>query len=79
MLSLTRKSNESIIIDGNIEIKILSVSDGKVRIGISAPKNVEIHRKEIYDLIQTENRSAALTKGSLSVLKDNLANQPKKP
>lgn len=59
MLILTRKKNESIIINGNIEIKILGVEDGKVSIGIKAPKDVDIYRKEIYESIEEENIKAS--------------------
>lgn len=59
MLILTRKKDESIIINGNIEIKILEIEDGKVSIGIEAPKDVDIFRKELYESIQEENVKAA--------------------
>jgi len=59
MLVLSRKKNESIIINGNIEIKIIESDDGKVRIGIDAPKDIEIHRKEVYEQIMAENKAAA--------------------
>lgn len=59
MLVLTRKSNESIIINGNIEIKVIEIEDGKVKLGIDAPKEIEIHRKEVYEEIQEENKKAA--------------------
>ncbi|NLW22608.1 MAG: carbon storage regulator CsrA [Tissierellia bacterium] len=59
MLILSRKKDESIIIDGNIEVKILEIEDGKVRIGIEAPKNIDIFRKELYASIQEENKEAA--------------------
>ena len=58
MLVLTRKENESIMIGNNIEIKIIKTENGKVKIGIEAPKNVEINRKEVYDKIQNENKEA---------------------
>ena len=58
MLVLSRKKNESIIINGNIEIKIIETDDGKVRIGIEAPKEIEVHRKEIFDQIMAENKAA---------------------
>jgi carbon storage regulator len=60
MLILTRKENESIIINNNIEIKVISSEDGKVKIGIEAPKTIDIYRKEIYDRIQEENINSAL-------------------
>jgi len=62
MLILSRKTNESIIINGNIEIKVIASEDGKVRIGISAPRDVIIHRKEVYDKIMEENTKAVLSK-----------------
>ena len=61
MLILSRKKDESIIIGGNIEIKILEIEDGKVRIGIEAPKDVDIFREELYKTIQEENIEAAKT------------------
>jgi len=59
MLILTRKKNESIVINENIEIIIVGIEDGKVKLGIKAPKDVEIHRKEVYESIQSENKKAA--------------------
>ncbi len=69
MLILSRKKEESIIIDENIEVKIISIDEGKVRLGISAPKNVEIHRKEVYLQIQNENKAAASSKLDLNDIK----------
>lgn len=60
MLILSRKKDESVVIDDNIEIKIIAIEEGKVKLGISAPKNIEIHRKEIYLEIQAENKNAAI-------------------
>ncbi|MGV8145779.1 MAG: carbon storage regulator CsrA [Alkaliphilus sp.] len=65
MLVLTRKNDESIIIDGNIEIKVLGIEDGKVRIGINAPKEIEIYRKEIYIEIENQNKEAVVSKQNL--------------
>lgn len=59
MLALTRKKDESIIIGDDIEIKILEIIGDKVRIGIEAPRDVTIHRQEIYLQIQEENKEAA--------------------
>ena len=58
MLVLTRKLNQSIQIGDAIEIKILAVEGEQIKIGIEAPKHVEIHRKEIYLAIQEENNKA---------------------
>nr|WP_304216818.1 carbon storage regulator CsrA [Fredinandcohnia onubensis] len=59
MLVLTRKINESIKIGDDIEITILSVSGEQIKIGIDAPRHVEIHRKEVYLDIQNENNQAS--------------------
>jgi len=59
MLVLTRKKDQSIVIGDNIEITVLEIQGDQVRVGVDAPKNVAIHRKEIYLEIQEENRKAA--------------------
>lgn len=59
MLVLTRKENESIMIGDSIEVKLLDVKDNQVKIGIAAPKDVTVHRKEVYLAIQQENKQAA--------------------
>ena len=56
MLVLTRKSNQSIMIGDEIEVSVLSVNGEKVRIGIEAPREVPIFRKEVYLNIQAEKR-----------------------
>lgn len=61
MLVLTRKLNEAIRIGDDIEIKILAIEGEQIKIGIDAPKNVDIHRKEVYIAIQQENKRAAET------------------
>ncbi|HBW13683.1 MULTISPECIES: carbon storage regulator CsrA [Proteiniclasticum] len=59
MLILNRKQGESLIIDDKIEIKILEVSEGKIKIGIEAPKSVKVFRKEVYEEIREENKKAS--------------------
>ena len=59
MLVLTRKTGEAIQIGDDIEITVISIAGDQVKIGISASKNVDIHRKEIYLSIQEENNQAA--------------------
>jgi len=59
MLVLARKKDQSIIIGDNIEITILDIQGDQVRIGINAPKNVTIHRKEVYLMITEENKKAS--------------------
>ncbi len=69
MLILTRKKGESIQIGDDIEITISAVNGDQVKIGINAPKNIEIHRKEIYIEIQNENKNAVLeVKNLLDIL-----------
>ena len=58
MLILDRKTNESIMI-GNIEVVVTDVKGEHVKLGISAPRFVPVHRKEIYELIQSQNIEAA--------------------
>lgn len=59
MLVLTRKVNQSIIIGENIEVVVLEVRGEQVRLGIKAPRDVAVHRQEIFDQIQEENESAS--------------------
>lgn len=56
MLVLSRKKDESIVIDGKITITIVEVRGDKVRIGIDAPRDVTVHRQEIHELIMRERR-----------------------
>ncbi len=69
MLVLSRKANESIIIGKDIEIKILGIEDGKVKLGIEAPRGLEIYRKEIYVEIEEENITASKQNLDLENLK----------
>lgn len=55
MLVLSRMSGEEIVIDDNIVIQVVEVRGGKVRLGISADRDVPVHRKEVWDKIQIEN------------------------
>ncbi len=58
MLALTRKTGDAIMINNNIEITVLEVRGDQVKIGISAPKDISIYRKEVYLEIQKENEAA---------------------
>lgn len=62
MLVLTRKKDQSVVINENIEITILDVQGDQVRLGINAPKEVSIYRKEIFIEIKQENEKAAAIK-----------------
>lgn len=63
MLALSRKKNEALIINNNIEITILEIKGEQVKIGISAPKEIPIYRKEVYVQIQDANKEALDTNG----------------
>ncbi|MGC1275746.1 MAG: carbon storage regulator CsrA [Planctomycetaceae bacterium] len=54
MLVLSRKKNESIVIDDRIVLTVVEIRGDKVRLGIEAPREVPVHRKEVYDAIQNE-------------------------
>ena len=58
MLALSRKKNEALIINNNVEVTILEVKGDQVKIGITAPKEVPIYRKEVYLQIQEANKAA---------------------
>ena len=61
MLILSRKLNESIVIDGRITVKVMRVDGDIVKLGIAAPSEVPVHRQEVYDEIQRSNREALTT------------------
>jgi carbon storage regulator len=62
MLVLSRQRDETIMIGDDIEITIVDIRGDKVRLGITAPATVPVHRKEVYEAIQRENREAARVK-----------------
>ena len=65
MLILNRKEGESIVIGDNVEIRILEIQDGKIKIGIEAPKEITILRKEVYDSVVEENKNAISNEGDI--------------
>ena len=71
MLALTRKKGESIIVNNDIEISILELRGDQVKIGISAPREVPVFRKDVFIQIQKENE-AALSADNLTALKEIL-------
>ncbi|SDK03953.1 carbon storage regulator CsrA [Sediminibacillus albus] len=72
MLVLTRKINEAIQLGEDIELKVLEIDGEQVKLGISAPKHIDIHRKEVYLDIQRENSEAAqVSTELLNLLKNN--------
>ena len=59
MLILSRKSGESLVIDGRVIVKIIRTDGDTVKVGIEAPANIPVHRQEVYEEIQKANREAA--------------------
>ena len=59
MLALTRKKGESLVINNDIEITILEIRGDQIKLGVSAPQEVPIYRKEVYTQIQQEHRKSA--------------------
>lgn len=64
MLALSRKKDEAIVINDNIEITIIDIKGDQVKLGISAPKSIPVYRKEVYVQIQNANKEAA---GSMDI------------
>ncbi len=58
MLALSRKKNEALVINNNIEITVLEIKGEQVKLGISAPKEIPVYRKEVYIQIQEANKEA---------------------
>ena len=61
MLVLTRKKDQTLVINDNIEITVLDIQGDQIRLGVNAPRSVKIFRKELYLEIMAENKNAALT------------------
>lgn len=59
MLVLTRRANESIVIDGVVTVTVLEVRGDQVRIGVTAPKDIAVHREEVWVELERANREAA--------------------
>lgn len=66
MLIITRKKGESLMIGDDIEIIVSKIEDGSVKIGVKAPRNIQILRKELYEEVEKENKEA--TKIDISML-----------
>ena len=62
MLVLSRQVDETIMIGDDIEVTVVDIRGDKVRLGITAPKEIAVHRKEVYEAIKRENRDAARVK-----------------
>lgn len=77
MLVLSRQRDETIMIGDNIEITVVDIRGDKVRLGISAPKKIPVHRKEVWESIQRENRDAAAQSAEISL--DQVSGPPPGP
>ncbi len=66
MLVLSRKKNESIVINNDITIVVVEIRGDKVRLGVEAPKEVPVHRREVYDAIQRNNGETGSNTGTSS-------------
>ncbi len=78
MLVLSRKKGESIMLGKDIEINIVDLDDGKVRIGINAPKDIEILRKELFDQIIDENKDSKDSKDRVNKINKEVFKNLKK-
>ena len=77
MLVLSRQRDESIKIGDDIEITVVDIRGEKVRLGITAPPHIPVHRKEVYEAIKRENEAAAQAKGQPPQHVESLANKKK--
>ena len=69
MLALSRKKNEALVINNNVEVTILDIKGDQVKVGITAPKEVPVYRKEVYLQIQEANKDA-FDSENIDALKD---------
>jgi carbon storage regulator len=72
MLALSRKKGEAIIFNNDIEVTILDIKGEQIKIGITAPRDVSIYRKEVYLQIQEENKEAAENTDAVAALENLL-------
>lgn len=72
MLILTRKSGETIRIGDDIAVSVIEIRGNQVRLGITAPRNVTVHRQEVYELIQEQNKEAAMVSATDKALLQDL-------
>ena len=68
MLILSRRKDESVIIDGRIEVAVVDIKGDQVKLGIKAPREVKVFRNEVFQAIQAENKAAAAAPVDLPVL-----------
>ncbi len=79
MLVLSRQRDETIMIGDEIEITVVDIRGDKVRLGITAPTRIAVHRKEVYEAIKSENhRASQINRGDMDVLRRAIAPGPAK-
>ena len=79
MLVLTRKRNQSIVVNDNIEVTIIDIQGDQVRVGINAPKDVKVFRKEVYvEMMEENQRAAEVQVQALDILKTAINKNKKK-
>lgn len=79
MLVLSRQRDETIMIGDEIEITVVDIRGDKVRLGITAPTRIAVHRKEVYDAIRRENeQAAAIAGGDLDVIRRTISPGPER-
>jgi len=76
---LTRKVGEAVSIGDDIQVSVVEIKGTQVKLGIQAPKSVEVHREEIYQKIQEENRRAALIQADILGAAQDLVLKKKNP
>jgi len=80
MLVLTRRPGESIVVGQDIIITVIEIKGGQVRIGIDAPREVQVHREEVYEQVRQENIAAvASSQKAKEALSGTPAEEPKEP
>ncbi len=65
MLVITRKPEQSIVIGGEVEVIVLGITKDGVRLGIKAPRSVQVHRREVFEAIAAENKAATVARVSI--------------
>ena len=76
MLVLTRRANQSIMIGHDIVVTVLEVRGDQVRLGIRAPRSVDVHREEVFATLQQANKSAVASVKDLAALEDSIPEAP---
>ncbi|MEL0082656.1 MAG: carbon storage regulator CsrA [Gammaproteobacteria bacterium] len=71
MLILTRRIGESVMIGDDVKISVLGVKGNQIRLGVSAPREVAVHREEIYQRIQEESEAASAARAEMKVVVSN--------